>query len=79
MGRILWLEVSTSNLQIPAKYYIKTENLYGMPVNVEANDGMEHSLIQPIQLFYWTTDGGDPDLASFSIVILLENQGTQAF
>ena len=52
--RMLQLEVSTSNKmpEIVAKYYVDAVRQYGMSVNVNLGDGTEHSLVQPIQLFF---------------------------
>ena len=44
--RVLWLEVSTSNKmpEVIAKYYLDAVKRNGLPVNVKADDGREHSL-----------------------------------
>ena len=62
----LWLEVSTSNKmpEIIAKYYIDAVKRNGLPVNVKADDGTEHSLVQPIHLLLRNIDGSDPNLES---------------
>ena len=46
---VLWLEVSTSNKipEVIAKYYLDAVRRNGLPVNVKADDGTEHSLVQP--------------------------------
>ena len=48
--RVLWLEVSTSNKmpEVIAKYYLDAVKRNGLPVNVKADDGIEHILVQPI-------------------------------
>ena len=38
--------------EIVAKYYLDAVKQYGMPVNTNADDGTEHSLDEPIQLFF---------------------------
>ena len=63
---VLWLEVSTSNKmpEIIAKYYLDAVKRNGLPVNVKADDGTEHSLVQPIHLLLRNIDGSDPNLES---------------
>ena len=48
--RVLWLEVSTSNKmpEVIAKYDLDAVKRNGLPVNVKADDGIEHTLVQPI-------------------------------
>ena len=48
--RVLWLEVSTSNKmpEVIAKYYLDAVKRNGLPVNVKADDSIEHILVQPI-------------------------------
>ena len=52
--RVLWLEVSTSNKmpEIIAKYYLDAVKRNGLPVNVKAGDGTEHSFVQPIHMLF---------------------------
>ena len=50
-----------------------------MPVNVKADDGMEHSLLQPMHLFLKIPRGGDPFLDLLSLVSSRENQPTDTF
>ena len=47
---VLWLEISTSNkmLEVIAKYYLDAVKRNGLPLDVKADDGTEHSLVQPI-------------------------------
>ena len=42
LGRMLWLEISTSNKipEILIKHYLDAVKQYGMPVNVDVDDGM---------------------------------------
>ena len=79
--RALWLEVSTSNKmpEIIAKYCLDAVKRNGLPVNVKADDGTEHSLVQPIHLLLRNTDGSDPNLESFSIVTSPANKRIEAF
>ena len=48
--------------EILAKYYHDIVKQYVMSVNVNADDGTEHRLVQPTHLFLRTPDGGDPRL-----------------
>ena len=50
-----------------------------MSVNFNADDGTEHTLVQPTYLFLRTPDGGHPDLDSLSIVTSHKNQRIEAF
>ena len=79
--RVLWLEVSTSNKmpEVIAKYYLDAVKRNGLPVNVKADDGTEHSLVQPIHLLLRNIVGSDPDFESFSIVTSPANQRIEAF
>ena len=54
--------------EVIAKYYLDAVKRNGLPVNVKADGGTEHSLVQPIHLLLRNIDGSDPDLESFSIV-----------
>ena len=47
---------------------------YTSPLNVKADDGTKHSLVQPIHLLLRKIDGSDPDLESFSVVTSPVNQ-----
>ena len=44
--RIMWLEVCTSNKdpEIIAKFYLDTVKKHGIPLQIKADDGTEHSL-----------------------------------
>ena len=66
-------------LEILGKYYLYAVKQYDMLVNVKADDGMEHSLLQPMHLFLKTPRGGDPFLDLFSLVSSRENQPTDTF
>lgn len=49
----MWLEIGTSNKvpEIIAKFYLDAVKLYGLPRQVKADDGTEHSLVQPIHIY----------------------------
>ena len=70
-GRIIWLDVSTSNKSPGpiANYYLKaTKNLNGIPKIIKADNETEHSLIEPIHLFVRDLSNEGNVLNSFSIV-----------
>ena len=66
-------------LEILGKYYLYAVKQYDMLVNVKADDGMEHSLLQPMHLFLKIPRGGDPFLDLLSLVSSRENQPTDTF
>ena len=78
---VLWLEVSTSNkmLEVIAKYYLDAVKRNGPPLNVKADDGTEHSLVQPIHLLLRNIDGSDPDLESLGIATSLQIKESKRF
>ena len=65
--------------EVIAKYYLDAVKRNGLPVNVKADDGTEHSLVQPIHLLLRNIVGSDPDFESFSIVTSPANQRIEAF
>ena len=80
--RIMWLEVCTSNKdpEVIAKFYLDTVKQHGfIPLQIKADDGTEHSLIQPIHVYLRTLDGTHPNLNSFSITSSPLNQRIEAF
>ena len=60
--------------EVIANYYLDAVKPNGLPLNVKADDGTKHSLVQPIHLLLRKIDGSDPDLESFSIVTSPANQ-----
>ena len=70
-GRIIWLDVSTSNKSPGpiANYYLKAaKNLNGIAKIIKADNETEHSLIEPIHLFVRDLSNEGNVLNSFSIV-----------
>ena len=65
--------------EVIAKYYLDAVKRNDLPVNVKADGGTEHSLVQSIHLLLRNIDGSDSDLESFSIVTPLANQKIEAF
>ena len=51
--RLVWLEVASTNKkpELIAKYYIEAVKQHkGVPKTLKADDGTEHSLIEPIHI-----------------------------
>ena len=53
--RIIWLEVAATN-KIPeliANYYLDAvKQMKGKPKIIKADDGTEHSVIEPVQVYF---------------------------
>ena len=79
--RLMWLEVGTSNKnpEIIAKFYLDTVKEYGIPLQIKADDGSEHTLVHPIHVYLRTLDGTHPNLDAFSITSSPLNQRIEAF
>ena len=55
--KLIWSEVTSSNKvpEIISQYYLKAvKRLKGVPKKIKADDGTEHSLIEPIHIIYAT-------------------------
>ena len=80
--KIIWLEVGTTNKmpEVVAKYYLDAvSNIQGIPQKIKADDGTEHSLIQPIHLYLGSVANPNVDFNSFSIVTSPRNQRIEAY
>ena len=80
--RILWLEVSSSNKlpEVIAEYYLNTvSQLKCIPHKITADDGTEHALIQPMQIYLRSLNGDGNELDSFSIIPSPRNQRIEAY
>ena len=66
-------------LEVIAKYYLNAVKRNGLPLNVKADDGTEHSLVQPIHLLLRNIDGSDPYLESLGIVTSLQIKESKLF
>ena len=79
--RIMWLNVCTSNKdpEVIAKFYLDTVKTYGLPAQIKADDGTEHSLVHPIHVYLRSLDVAYHDLDSFKITSSPLNQRIEAF
>lgn len=80
--RLIWLEVSSSNKvpELIARYYLEAiTQLKGIPNKIKADDGTEHSLIEPIHISLRDSNGDCEALDTFSIVSSPVNQRIEAY
>lgn len=81
--RIIWLEVSTSNKspEVVASYYLKAvSELEGVPLVIKADDGTEHALIEPMQIYLRSLSDDTENVASsFSITTSPQNQRIESY
>ena len=70
--KLIWLEVTSSNKvpEIISQCYLKAvKRLKGVPKKIKADDGNEHSLIEPMHMYLLSLNDDTCDaLNSFSIV-----------
>ena len=80
--RIIWLDVSSSNKkpELIATYYLNAvKQLGGVPKKLKADDGTEHSLIEPIHIALRDIRNDEDVISSFSIVTSPLNQRIEAY
>lgn len=81
--RLIWLKVGPSNKmpEIVAKYYLDAvTELGGVPKKLKADNGTEHSLIEPIHIYLSSLDEDNENaLESFSIIPSTQNQRIEAY
>ena len=83
--RIMWLNVSPSNKkpEIIGKYYLDTiKGLKGIPKYINADDGTEHSIIQPMHIYLSSLNSQrsiDDALAAFKITSSPKNQRIESY
>ena len=80
--KIIWLEVGASNKlpDVIAKFYLDAVSTYGCPRTVKADDGTEHSMIEPIHIaLRMINDNEENALNSFSIITSPQNQRIEAY
>ena len=78
--KLLWLEVETTNKkpEYVAKLYLSAvARIGGIPVKLKADNGTEHSIIEPIQLYLTSFARDDPQ--AFSIIPSTSNQRIEGF
>lgn len=78
--KLIWLEVGPSNKQpeIIAKYYTVAIQQFGLPKNIKADDGTEHSILEPMHITLRSM-GGEDAFDSFSIITSPQNQRIEAY
>ena len=78
--KLIWLKVGPSNTQpeIIANYYLNAIESIGLPKKVTADDGTEHSLIEPIHITLRSL-GGEDAFDSFNITTSPKNQRIEAY
>lgn len=81
--KVMWLEVGPTNKmpEIVAKYYLDTvKKIGGIPMQIKADDGTEHALIEPIHILLRNLDADDEEaMESFSIITSPQNQRIEAY
>ena len=78
--KLIWLEVAPSNKlpEVIAKYYTIAIKKFGLPKCLKADDGTEHSIIEPMHITLRSLDGPDA-FDSFSIITSPQNQRIEAY
>ena len=79
--KLIWLEVGSSNKmpEVIAKYYLEAVKEFGVPLKMKADNGTEHSLIEPIHTFLRFADGRENAFNSFSVTTSPQNQRIEAY
>lgn len=80
--RIIWMEVASSNKkpELVARYYCDAVKLIGgIPKKLKADDGTEHSIIEPIHITLRDLVGDENAVDSFSIVPSPHNQRIESY
>lgn len=78
---LIWLKVATTNKmpEVVAKFYIDAvHSLEGIPLQIKADDGTEHALIEPIHL-YLSSLTEDSEVNHFSIITSTRNQRIESY
>ena len=79
--KLIWLTVSPTNKmpEIIAKYYLDAvAEIEGIPIKIKADDGTEHSLIEPIHIYFRLLDGKN-EHDDFSIITSPQNQRIESY
>ena len=81
--KLIWSEVTSSNKvpEIISQYYLKAvKRLKSVWKKIKADDGTEHSLIEPIHIYLRSLNNYTGDaLNSFSIVSFPVNQHIESY
>ena len=78
---LIWLEVSITNKkpEVIARYYLDAvKSRKGVPLQVKADDGTEHSLVEPIHLYLSSLHENSND-SDFSITTSPQNQRIESY
>lgn len=80
--KLIWLEVGLSNKlpEVVAKFYLDAvRKIKGVPRFIKADNGTEHSLIEPIHIYLRALNDAEVGIESFSIISSTENQRIESF
>lgn len=80
--KLIWLEVGPTNKEpdVIARYYLNAVSLYGCPWILKADNGTEHSTIEPLHIALRSLDTDeDTALSSFSYTTSPQNQRIEAY
>ena len=78
---LIWLEVASSNKkpELIAKFYLDAvKSLEGIPLQIKADNGTEHSLIEPMHL-HLSALNGNLEINHFSIITSPQNQRIESY
>ena len=78
---LIWLEVASSNkkTELIAKFYLDAvKSLEGIPLQIKADNGTEHSLIEPMRL-HLPALNGNLEINNFSIITSPQNQRIESY
>lgn len=80
--KLIWLEVGASNKlpEVVAGFYLEAvSKLKGVPLTIKADDGTEHSLIEPMHIYLRSLSGGQNVNDSFSRISSPQNQRIESY
>ena len=78
---LIWQEVPSSNKkpELIAKFYLDAvKSLEGIPLQIKADNGTEHSLIEPMHL-HLSALNGNLEINHFSIITSPQNQRIESY
>ena len=78
---LIWIEVTSSNKkpELIAKFYLDAvKSLEGIPLQIKADNGTEHFLIEPMHL-HLSTLNGNLEINHFSIITSPQNQRIESY
>ena len=80
--RLIWLEISSTNkiLELNPKInWMAVKQLKGVPKLLKADDGTEHSIIEPLHVYFSELNGSTDPIDSFSIIPSPRNKRIAAY